>query len=156
MSVEFKCPSCGKKQFEYEMRIRKYGNMVGRCKSCGAQYLDPRKTELAITGIPEDEYQILPYGLLVALGVFFVWRGLHLFTRFQLGVPSQVQWLMPSVILILGVVLIVGGIYEILLIKTGGKVKKMQRLYEESRQRLCNPEYVQTLRQLGVELPEEL
>ena len=155
MSVAFNCPSCGKKQFEYEIRMRRYGNMVGRCKKCGASYIDPRQVELAITGIPEDEYHLTPYVLLLALGVFVIWRGLHLFSRYQLGVPGEVQWLMPSVFLILGVVLFLGAIYEIVLIKTGGKVKKMQRLYEESRKRLQDPAYVSTLRQLGVEVPGE-
>lgn len=153
MSVEFKCPSCGKKLFEYEMRMRKYGSMVGRCKKCKALYLDPRMVELAITGIPEDEYHMGPYALLVVLGAFMIWRGLHMFTRFQLGVPSQVQWLMPSVILILGFAVAAGGVYELILIKTGGKVKKMQRLLEQSRKRLEDEAYVHTLRSLGVDVP---
>ena len=155
MSLEFKCPSCGKKLFSYEARTRKYGKMTGVCKKCNATYIDPRYKELAIIGIPEDEFSVLSYVLLILLGGFFFWRASHLFAVKQLGTPDSMQWLMPSVFALIGAALVIGGIAEIIMIKTGLKEKKMNKLLAESEQRMKDRTYVKMLLDMGVPVPEK-
>ncbi len=154
MSIEFKCPSCGKKLFTYEYRIRKYGSPVKECKKCGSEYVDPRFYELAIDGIPEDEYKLYPYIFMIVIGGLIVWRALHLFGMRQLGVPGYIQWLMPTALLIMGSVFIIGAIVSIILTLTGLHKKKMDRLLEESEERIRDYAYIKKLKKLGYKIPD--
>ncbi len=155
MSVEFHCPSCGKKQFSYEPRGRKFEKIVKSCKNCGKEYLDPRCHELAVEGIPQDAFQIGPYLFMLVLGGFIAWRGWYLFGRQQLGTPSGISWLLPSVFLIMGIVCIIASIVGIIRIKTGGKAKQFDKLMNESRMRMKDTAYVRKLKDLGYPLPQE-
>ena len=155
MSVEFKCPSCGKKLFSYETRARKYEKIIKNCKKCGAEYADPRCYELALDGIPEDEFGYLQYVLIVALGAFFIWRGIHLLGVYQLGVPSSMQWLMPVVFLGIGVAAIIGAVISMISIKTGAKRRKLEKLLEESKIRMKDPTYKASLRRFGYNVPDD-
>ena len=154
MSVEFKCPSCGKKLFSYEPRMRKYGEILKKCKKCGGEYLDPRCHELAVEGIPEDEFNYLSYVFMVLLGAFFIWRGIHNLHTYQLGVPSELQWLMPVVFILIGGACIIGAIAGMISIKTGLKRRKFERLLEESKRRMKDSSYVYSLKKLGYNIPE--
>ena len=156
MSIELKCGSCGKKLLSYEARERKYGPLIKTCKKCGAKYLDPRYHELAVDGIPEDVFGIPQYLVMVVIGILISWRGTYLFSVHQLGTPDEVQWLLPTLFLVFGIVLIIGGIVEIIRVKTGMMRKKYEKLYEESNQRMrYDREYVMELRRLGYPVPEQ-
>ena len=59
------------------------------------------------------------------------------------------QWFMPAVFIIIGAVCVIGGIGEIIFIKTGGKARKFERLRIESEERLRDNGYAELLRDLG-------
>lgn len=153
---EFRCPSCGKKLFDYYPRVRKYGKIIRTCKKCRADFLDPRYHEMAIDGILEEEFAMGPYIFMIILGALIAWRGYYLFGVHQLGTPDEVQWLMPTLFMVLGIGFILGAIISIILIKTGVKSKKFDRLYAESKERLRDVNYLKALKNLGYELPTDL
>ena len=62
---------------------------------------------------------------------------------------------MPGVIVLIGVILLVGGMVEVISILTGIKKKKYDRLTEESKERLKDREYAKTLYGLGYFIPQE-
>ena len=154
MSLEFRCHTCGKKLFSYEARTRKYGEIIRKCGKCGVDYADPRYHELALDGIPEDEFGYLQYVLMIALGAFFIWRGLHLFGGRQLGVPEEIQWLMPSAFMLTGIAVIIAALIGIISVMTGAKRRRFDRLLRESEQRMKDPGYVYKLRKFGYNVPE--
>lgn len=82
-------------------------------------------------------------------GAFVLYRGIHLFFRYQIGTPEHMQWLMPVVFLIMGVVLIIGAIVDVLLIMTGSKQKKYDKLRLESEARMQDKSYAYLLNELG-------
>ncbi len=155
MSIEFHCPSCNKKLFSYEARVRKYGKLTKECKKCGATYIDPRCHELAIDGIPQDEFGVVQYILAIVIGILIAWRGIHMFGMHQLGVANEIQWFLPTVFILIGIAAVIGGIYEIIAIKTGIKKKKFDKMYEESKARMRDSSYIYTLEKLGYNIPEE-
>lgn len=155
MSIKFKCPSCGNKLFSYEPRIRKYGSLIKECKKCGSEYIDPRYYELALNGIPDDEYKIFPYVFMIVFGGLVIWRALRLFGMRQLGVPDVLQMLLPSVLLIMGLVFVIWAIGGIIMLKTGLHKKKIERLLAESQERLKDSGYISSLRSLGLKIDDE-
>ena len=152
MSVEFRCPACGKKLFSYERRIRKYGSPIKECKKCGAEYIDPRFHELALDGIPEDEYKAGPYVFMIIVGALITWRGLHLFRMHQLGVSDAIQWVLPTIFTIFGVGCIIAAIGGIIMLKTGLHEKKINRLMAESQARVKDMSYINRLKKLGYKI----
>ncbi|MDE5764102.1 MAG: hypothetical protein K2I00_03960 [Ruminococcus sp.] len=147
------CSECRKKLLKYDnTRIRKYESPLKKCRKCHTEYIDPRCHELAVEGIPSDVFSISQYIFLIVFGALILWRGFYLLNRVQIGVPSETQWLMPAVIILFGIICTVGGIAEIISVKTGLKTKKYDRLYTESQERLKNPDYVNKLQNLGYEI----
>lgn len=59
------------------------------------------------------------------------------------------QWLLPAVFIIGGAVMAIGGIVGIIMIKTGKKAQRFERLRKESEARLKDRSYVYTLKGLG-------
>lgn len=144
------CSGCGKKLLSYDKNgFRRYKSPVRKCKKCGKLYADPRCHEIAIEGVPDNVFSVKSYFFLIIFGVLVAWRGLYMFKRIQLGVPDEMQWFMPTVFLIMGAVCVIGGIAEIIFIKTGGKARKYERLRIESEERLRNNSYAELLRELG-------
>lgn len=156
MSADFRCPSCGKKLFSYEPRFRKYGKITANCKSCGALYADPRCYELALGGIPGDEYLLGPYISVIAIGALIVWRGVYIMGQKQLGVMEEMQWFLPSAFLVIGGLMVIGGIIGAILLKAGIKAKRLEKKLEESKLRLRDPVYVNELRSLGFPVDERM
>ncbi len=149
------CAKCRKKLMTYDnTSFKRYKSPVKKCKKCGNLYIDPRCHELAIEGIPSDVFSVKSFIILIIFGVLLLWRGIYLLNQVQLGVPPETQWLMPTVIITFGAVCIIGGIAEIISIKTGLKEKKFNRLYTASKERLKNADYVSILRNLGVDVSE--
>ena len=152
MSIKFQCPGCGKTLFSYEPRYRKYGKIIHECKKCGTSYLDPRYHELAIDGIPEDEFRPFPYIFMFVIGGLIAWRGWHLLSVKQLGVPGAMQWLLPTVFLIIGTALVIGSLIGLISIKTGLKRSKFEKMLEESKARMRDTRYTDKLRSMGYKM----
>lgn len=149
MAYELHCKSCGKKLLKYETYERKYKCPLEKCKKCGQEYIDPRCHELALEGIPEDEFKVTRCIILFVIGALIAWRGYYLFSVHMLGTPESMQWLLPTAILLLGVAIVVGAIVDSIRILSGSKRRKYESLLEESKARLADEEYVQKLKNLG-------
>lgn len=67
----------------------------------------------------------------------------------QLGLPDEMQWLMPALIFIVGFILIIGGLVEIIGIKTGLKAKRFEKMLQQSKDRLKDSQYASQLRSFG-------
>ncbi len=156
MSYLFHCPKCNKKLFEYNGVPTRYGYMIKECKKCGSKYVDPRVTEMALQGIPYKDFNITSFMFLIVIGGFFVYRGFDLYGMEMLGMPGFFQPVLPTLCLLIGLAFIIFAIIEIIRIKTGSKIKKYKRLYNESLRRLKDPGYITELHMLGYEIPEEI
>ena len=154
--IEIKCESCGKKLLTYTPNgSKKYESPLKECKKCGNIYADPRCHEIALEGIPKDEFMIAPNVVLMILGGLVLWRGIYLFGMKQMNMPDEMQWFLPTVFSLLGAVMLIAGITQIILIKSGAKAKKFERLKRESEQRLCDKSYAFALKQHGYNVPEK-
>lgn len=149
MAVEIHCKGCGHKLLKYEKYERKYKSPIASCKKCGKDYIDPRCHELAIEGIPEGDFKITNDIILLVIGALIAWRGYYLFGLRMLGTPDAMQWVLPTVILLLGIAIILGGIVDFIRIITGIKRRKYEKDLKESKERISNEDYIQKLRDLG-------
>ncbi len=153
---ELKCVTCGKRLLTYDnTSFRQYKSPVKQCKKCGTYYLDPRCHELAVEGVPEVEFSIGPQVVLLVFGGLVLYRGFYLSGRTQLSTPDSIQWLLPTLFIIMGIVFILGGIVEIILIKTGKKAQRYEKLRKESEERLQDRTYAYVLHDLGYPVPEK-
>ena len=150
MANELRCKNCGKKLLTYEPYERKYGSPLRSCKKCNQEYIDPRYHELAVTGIPEREFKLPTMVVMLVIGVLITWRGVYLFGMRGLDALSEtLPWLLPAVILFMGIVLVIGSIVESIRIISGSKRRKYERLLEESKSRLLDENYINKLQELG-------
>jgi len=62
---------------------------------------------------------------------------------------------MPTALAVVGLIFVIKSIADIILIKTGLKAKKLERLKNESEDRLRDRSYAETLRQLGYNVPDK-
>ncbi len=155
-SIEIRCKNCGKKLLTYDQgSIRRYKSPVKNCKKCGTRYADPRCHEIAIEGIPGDTFYIPSYVIMVIIGALILYRGIYLFGVRQIGVPNGFQWFLPGFFTIAGAVMVIGGIVEIITIKTGRKTLKYEKLRKESEERLSDKSYAYILQDLGYQVPEK-
>lgn len=155
-SVKIYCSKCGKKLLSYEPPgIIKYKSPVKQCPACNTRYADPRCREIVIEGLPRDTFNVGSYFAMLVIGALMLWRGISLFGMRSLGTPDEVQWFMPTFITIAGTVLVIGGIVEIITIKTGIKQKKFEKLKRESEERLQDKSYAFILSDLGYKVPDE-
>lgn len=153
---EIICRGCGKRLFTYsKASFRRYKSPVKNCKKCGTRYADLRCHEIAIEGIPDDTFKISSYIVLLVFGALVLYRGIYLFGYHQLGMPDYAQWLMPAAFVLIGVILIFGGLFEIFTILSGIKAKRFKRLEAESISRMNDKNYVTILQELGYSIPEE-
>ncbi|MDO5148079.1 MAG: hypothetical protein Q4D76_01670 [Oscillospiraceae bacterium] len=150
-----RCPECGRKFFYYDSRQRYYGSPVRTCKKCNSQYLDLRYHEIAVEGIPESELSRKPMIILMIFGALILYRGIYLTGYRQLGMGDYGQWIMPVLFIIMGIVMITVGIIEIIMISTGRKMMKYERLKRESEERMSDRSYAWTLKQEGYNVPEQ-
>lgn len=150
------CRGCGKHLLTYNQNgSKKYESPIKVCKNCGTKYFDPRCCEIAIEGIPSDTFSIPSYTISMLIGIFMLYRGIHLFHMHELGMPDELQWLLPSILSIFGAIFTVVGLVEIFIILTGIKRRKFDRLIKDSRKRLEDKNYVYMLKSFGYEVPEE-
>lgn len=148
-NYQINCKTCGRKLLTYSNgSIRQYKSPVKSCKKCGTKYLDPRCHEIALEGIPSDTFSITSYLILLVIGALVLYRGIYLFGMRQLGVTNGLQWLMPTLFVVMGAVMVIIGLIQIILIITGVKQRKYDRLMEESKNRLKDENYVNLLEAL--------
>lgn len=153
-SIEIRCKNCGKKLLTYEPPSTiKYESPVKNCKKCGTRYADPRCHEIAIEGIPDDTFNILPHVIIMIIGALILYRGIYLFSVHQINVPDKIQWLLPAFFTILGAVMVIGSIADIIAIKSGIKALKYEKLRKESEERLSDKNYAYILQSLGYKVP---
>ena len=72
-----------------------------------------------------------------------------------LGAPDNIQWLMPTTITLAGIIMVIGSIIEIILILTGAKQKRFDKLKRESEDRLNDKSYAYILSDLGYNVPDK-
>lgn len=149
MAYEIKCGNCGKRLLRYEVYEKKYKSPLTVCKHCGCEYIDPRCQELALTGIPEREFKLLNTVIMLLIGILIMWRGIYLLDMKMLNMPDYAQWVLPTVILLLGFVFVVAAIVEFIRIVSGKKRKKYERLLKESQNRMLDEEYIAKLKKYG-------
>lgn len=154
--IQLRCGNCGKKLLTYSKSdTPKYGSPVKKCKKCGTIYADPRFHEIAIEGIPEGVFSVSANVILAVIGALVALRGIYLFDIRMLNVPDAMQWFLPTAFTLIGGAMVIGSIMEIILIKTGKKALKYERLKKESEMRLSDKGYVYTLQNLGYIIPEK-
>lgn len=149
MAVEMYCRQCKKKLTKYEQWERKYKSPIAACKKCGTEYLDPRCHELAVEGIPEGEFKATSDIILFIVGALVIWRGWYLLGMHMLGTPDYMQWMVPAVVMLLGLAMAIASIVDAIRILTGLKRRKFEKLLQESQARMQDEEYVQKLRDFG-------
>ena len=154
--ITLKCRNCGKKLLTYTPKgFRKYESPLKKCKKCGTEYLDPRCHEIAAEGLPPDTYSIPSNVIMGIVGGLILWRGLYLFSVHQMGTAENIQWLYPTVFTVMGICFILCAIYQIIIILTGIKRKKFEKLRQESEERLLDYDYAKSLVLLGYSVPEK-
>lgn len=149
MAYEIYCKYCDSKLLKYDKWEKKYKSPIATCKKCGKEYLDPRCHELAIEGIPEAEFKVANDLVLLIIGGLITWRGYYLFGMHMLGTPDSMQWVVPTVVLILGLAMVVAAFVDGIRILTGLKKRKFEKILEESQNRMKDDNYIQKLKELG-------
>lgn len=148
-----KCPHCEKVISGYSPAARDYGTPIRTCRNCNQQYLDSRFIELAVEEPAPRDLSVstgLKVILLGAIGLIAS-LGLTLFSLSSRGVYS------PKMIVVsaFSVFLIIYGIVDAIRVKTGAKMKSLDRKRYESEQRLMDKAYAYQLRELGYDVPEK-
>ncbi len=153
LRAEGNCPYCGAKILFYYDKEWRYGSPVRNCKKCGKKYVDERYHEIVVEGIEPGALSIKRngIGMLIMLGIFLVSFLIHFYQVNQKS-TYDLTFCAFMVIALLGILLFVIDSIRIL---TGTKVKKLERLREQSVKRLQNWSYAKELEALGYPVPEE-
>ena len=149
------CPNCGRSILGMNNRETAYqvlyGSPVRNCKRCRKPYIDSRYHEIAITGIGERtlsvKYSLKVLGIIGMILVVSVgWNVVNIRMRGRYSV-------MMALLSLLSVILILYVLWDILMIATGKKAQKMERLRQESEERLRDPDYARLLADAGYLVP---
>lgn len=153
---EGKCPFCGHKFFFYNKDAYYYGSPIQTCKKCGSKYIDRRYHEIAIEGIRSaDSPSVVPFIIAILIGGFFIYRAFCLFGSYHRSGTLPTNDILAVLFVVFGALFIVFSIIEIIRTLTGGKQRKMDKLYRESDERMQNRVYAQTLENAGYNVPEK-
>lgn len=142
------CPHCRSRQSEPENRWC-YGSPIRTCSKCHGEFWDKRYTELAISGIPENQLSVKRNLILILMGIGFVAVG------YLLSIMRGGWNIKSSVISIGGGIIALCFIIDIISILTGTKLRKLEKLRSQSEERLKNYEYSERLADLGNNVPNE-
>ena len=151
--AELKCPHCGKIVSTRAANDYRYGSPLKNCRFCKENYLDPFFHELAAEPPAPNAFSVKHklFGMVVFAVVFAVCFGFHwLEVTYEDSYHPMFAWLM--VLTAVGEILFLA---EIILIKTGFKERRTERLRKESEERLKNPVYARELARLGYPVPRE-
>ena len=151
--TEGSCPNCGKSLFYYNPREWRYGSPVRICKKCNKKYADSRYHEIAVDGISQDSMSIIPRIILIVIGALITYRGIYLLD-YRMSYMQSYNWSAYAFIII-GVIMCCGAMADIIMILSGSKKKKLDKLENASIERLCNYEYAKELKDLGYDVPEQ-
>lgn len=151
--VQGHCPHCGAKIPSYVADKWLYGSPLRTCKKCRNRYIDSRYHEIVLEGIRACDVSARPplvyalTGLIIAAvsaGIlYFEWN-------YQNYYHIVFLFLIPA-----GVLMILWGIVDAIRAKMGLKAKKMEKLRQESAQRLSDKNYAHELKARGFYIPEE-
>lgn len=153
--VRVSCPKCGKVQRECAANEYRYGVPIKTCQNrkCGERYLDPFFHELAAEPPAPAAFSVKQklIGMAVFAAVFAVSFAFH---WFEITYEGSYHVAFPA--LMVGTAIgEIALVIEIVLIKTGFKERRTERLRRESVERFGNPAYVRELKMLGYPVPEE-
>lgn len=148
------CPHCGKEMKGYMETQFDFGSPIQTCKKCKGTYLDRRYHEIEIDGVGNAaEMSGKRAKFLAVFGLIFFGVALLLNLGMVLSVGRySVRGVM---IMLLGLIMMVGGLIEGIMVKTGVKERQLEKKRLESQRRLENPEYARTLAELGYLVPEK-
>ena len=151
--VELKCPYCGKIVATRAANQYRYGSPLKNCRFCKENYLDPFFHELAAEPPAPNVFDIKQklFGMALFAGIFVFCFA---FYWFEVTYMNIYHVMFPA--LMVGTALgEIGFVIEIILIKTGFKERRTERLRKESEERLKNPVYARELARLGYPVPRE-
>ncbi len=149
------CPNCGKRLSDNSANKNKYlyGSPIRYCKKCKGAYVDRNYHEIAVDGFPPSEVNAKT-GLKTALiGVIMSVTCGGIFIT-EIMYSDHYYTVFPTMA-ILGIVFAVIGIIDSIRVKTGLKSKSLEKLRQESVQRLSDPNYAVQLKELGYNVPAE-
>ena len=145
-----KCPQCGK-IYSYDSypgvpskdNRTQYGSPIRKCQLCGSIFKDDDYREIAVDGIrPVDTSFISPYSILS-----LVIGALAIYTSIYMGY----SWVWY--ILLLLVIFGFSPLLDILSYRDRKKIFEEERI--KSEERLSDPTYAETLKELGYNVPEK-
>lgn len=151
--IEMHCPSCNKLVGTYAVGEYRYGSPLKVCPKCKTEYINPVFHEIEIDGIAPDAFDMKKLLLAMLLGVvfFIVSAGIHYFEVTTKDYYHTVYIFM----MLISTVVFFFAIGNIIMIKTGFKAKRNERMRQESAKRLSDPDYARKLAELGYNVPEK-
>jgi len=152
-TVELSCPHCGKKVGVFAGGQYNYGSPIKICPKCGKEYVNSFFHEIEIDGINPDAFDMkrLIIGIILGIVIFAVSAGIH---YFEVTVQRYYHYAFIGMMIISAMVFVF-CIANIILIKTGLKAKRTEKMRRESAARLANPDYARKLAEHGYNVPEK-
>lgn len=151
--VELKCPHCGKIVATRGANDYRYGSPLKNCRFCKENYLDPFFHELAAEPPEPNAFNVKHKltGMVMLAGIL---AFCAVFYWFEITYMNTHHMMLPVLMALTGVGEI-AFLVEIVLIKTGVKERRTERLRAQSAERLKNPVYARELTRLGYPVPVE-
>lgn len=148
------CPYCGKQiYYHYNEREWKYGNPIKTCGNCKKEYIDKRFHEIAVEGIEPNALSLKANGKKALIMLLFF--ALCFLIHYAEVTFSNRYHPIVAFMMIIEVVCLIALAADSIMIKIGAKEKKLEKLREESVQRIYDRSYAQKLADLGYSVPEK-
>ncbi len=147
------CPNCGKRISDYGQNKYLYGSPIRYCKKCKGAYVDRNYHEIAVDGFPKTEMKAST-GLksaLMGLVITVVSAGIFIL---EICFSDRYHTIFP-ILAVMGIVMIIIGIVDSIRVKSGAKADSMEKMRQESIQRLSDQRYAVQLKELGYNVPEQ-
>ena len=149
------CDNCGAKLDPILSDGSRYGSPIRECPSCKRLYIDRSYREIAVDGFKEADLEqksglgYIVLSLLLALlstGMFFLncFGGFGNRVYFAIPVMAVTMWYWFAESL--------GTLIDV---RTGKKQKELEKLRQESEERMQNRSYADMLVQLGYRVPQQ-
>lgn len=147
------CPYCNTKLICYNEEEWKYGSPIRICRKCKQEYLNSCYHEIVIDGIDPDAYNAKRsiVFLLFGLGILGFSVLYTIFSILFLGSYSGKIVGLGAI----GILIMIYALLDIICMKTGLKKWRLDRLKEESDNRMKNQSYAHKLYSLGFKVPKE-
>ena len=150
--IEMHCPNCNKLVGTYGVGEYRYGSPLKVCPKCKTEYINPVFHEIEIDGIAPEAFDIKRLLIALVFGIVFfaIGAGIHYFE-----VTTKDYYHYSYIFIMLISVMVIFFAIGNIIIKTGLKAKRNERLRQESADRLSNPRYAVWLHQHGYNVPEK-